>query len=137
MININKNINDDNDLNTKEILRYNNYEFWFTVVTFQFVQVQVGPLQPLQLWRELLSLSVQELVDYDALDLGYVWVGDAWTTYQWIQENRQISTEADSSYMSRTYSGPPGWLLTAPSEFPLAFFALLLMFKLVMLLFMF
>jgi hypothetical protein len=84
--------------------------------------------------RELLLLSVQDLVDCGALDLGCVWVGDAWTTYQWIQENRQIATEADSPYMSSTYSGPPGWLFTAPSEFPLAFYALLVMFKVVMLL---
>jgi hypothetical protein len=52
MININKKINDDTDLNTEEILRYNNYEFWFMILTFQFVKVQARPLQPLHLWRE-------------------------------------------------------------------------------------
>jgi hypothetical protein len=50
-------INGDNDLNMEEILRSNNYEFWFTFLTFKFVQVQAGSLQPLQLWREHTGLE--------------------------------------------------------------------------------
>jgi hypothetical protein len=39
--------------------------------------------------RELLSLSVQELVDLSCVG------GDVWTTYQWIQENGGVALEAD------------------------------------------
>jgi hypothetical protein len=66
-----------------------------------------------------------------------VWVGDAWTAYQWIQENGAIAIEADYPYTSITYSEAPNWLLTTPSQFPLALYSLLEMLRVVMLLFMF